>query len=39
MWQTMKEEAKRSILIDGIDEDVTKIFRSTFFINTFDPKR
>nr|DAM37523.1 MAG TPA: hypothetical protein [Crassvirales sp.] len=39
MWHTMKEEAKRSILIDGIDEDVTKIFRSTFFIDTFDPKR
>lgn len=39
IWQTMKEEAKRSILINGVDEDVTKIFRSTFFIDTFDPKK
>lgn len=39
IWNTMKEEAKRSIINNGLDEDVTQIFRSTFFIDTFDPKR
>lgn len=39
MWTTMKEEARRSIINNGVNEDVTSIFRSNFFIETFDPKR
>lgn len=38
MWMQLKEEARRSVLNDGIDEDCTSLFRSNFFINTFDPR-
>ena len=39
IWKELKDEANRSIIIDGIDEDITKIMRSNFFINTFDSRR
>lgn len=39
MWTTMKEEAKRSVLNNNIDEDISSLFRSNFFINTFDPRK
>ena len=34
----MKDEAARSAIIQGIDEDLTRLWRSAFFIGTFDPK-
>lgn len=40
MWNTMKEEAKRSIINQGVDgDDSSKLFRSALFIDTFDPRR
>lgn len=41
LWQQLKEEARRSILAKHFDsdEDITKILRSNFYINTFDPRR
>ena len=38
IWNNMKGEAERSIINDGVDEDVSKLFRSSFFINTFQPR-
>ena len=38
IWNQMKDEAERSVINDGIDEDVSKLFRSSFFINTFQPR-
>jgi hypothetical protein len=36
MWIKLKDEAKRSVINNNFDD--TKMFRSNFFINTFDPK-
>ena len=36
--QSLMEEAKRSVIIQGIDEDLTELWRSAFFIGTFDPR-
>lgn len=38
IWTTSKEEAKRSVINDGINEDVSKLFRSSLFISTFYPR-
>lgn len=38
IWTTTKEEAKRSVINDGIDENIDDIWRSAFFINTFNPR-
>lgn len=38
IWNTTKEEAKRSVINDGINEDVSKLFRSSLFISTFYPR-
>lgn len=37
LWKELKEEAKRSIINDNIDE-TSKLFRSNLFIETFDPR-
>lgn len=39
MWMQMKDQAKRSVINDGFNEDIDKIWRSAFFISTFDPRR
>ena len=41
IWTQIKEEARRSVLANQFDsdEDITKILRSNFYINTFDPRR
>lgn len=41
IWTQMKEEARRSVIANKFDsdEDITKILRSNFYINTFDPRR
>lgn len=41
MWTHLKEEARRSLLNHHVDTDdnITKILRSNFYINTFDPRR
>ena len=39
IWLTTKEEAKRSVINQGIDEDLTELWRSAFFIKTFNPRR
>ena len=38
IWTQMKDEAERSVINNGVDEDVSKLFRSSFFINTFQPR-
>ena len=39
-WMQLKEEAKRSIINDGVDDaDLDGIWRSAFYISAFDPKR
>ena len=39
-WMQLKEEAKRSIINDGVDNsDLDGIWRSAFYISAFDPKR
>lgn len=38
IWIQLKDEAKRSILNNSID-DASKLFRSNLFIDTFDPRR
>lgn len=37
IWTQLKEEAKRSVL-NGVDDDSSKLFRSSLFIDTFDPR-
>ena len=37
-WLQLKEEAKRSIINNNVDE-ASKLFRSTLFIDTFDPRK
>lgn len=41
IWLQLKEEARRSVINDRFDtdEDISKILRSNFYINTFDPRR
>ena len=36
--QSLIEEAKRSVAIKGFNEDLTPLWRSAFFISTFDPR-
>lgn len=38
MWIQLKEEAKRSVINNNIDDDASKLFRSNLFIDTFDPR-
>lgn len=38
IWINMKESARRSVIIDGINEDSSKLFRSNMFINMFDSR-
>lgn len=38
IWTQLKEEAKRSVINDGVDDKASKLFRSNLFINTFDPR-
>lgn len=38
IWTQLKEEARRSVINQGFDEDASKLFRSNFFINTYDPR-
>ena len=38
IWMNTKDEAKRSVINDGINEDVSKLFRSSLFISTFYPR-
>ena len=37
-WIQLKEEAKRSVINNNVD-DASKLFRSTLFIDTFDPRK
>lgn len=41
IWLQLKEEARRSVISNRFDsdDDITKILRSNFYINTFDPRR
>lgn len=39
MWTQLKDKAKRSIINNGINEDLSKLWRSAMFINMFDPRR
>lgn len=39
MWTQLKDEAKRSIINNSIDEDASKLMRSNLFIETFDTRR
>ena len=38
MAKQLEDEAKRSVIIQGINEDLTELWRSAFFIGTFDPR-
>lgn len=38
MWTQLKEEAKRNVINNNINEDASKLFRSNLFIETFDPR-
>lgn len=38
IWMQSKEEAKRSVINDGIDENLDDLWRSAFYINTFNPR-
>lgn len=37
-WVQLKEEAKRNIINNNVDDADTSLFRSNFFIETFDPR-
>lgn len=39
IWMQSKEEAKRSVINDGIDENLDDLWRSAFYIETFNPRR
>lgn len=41
IWTQIKEEARRSVIANKVDsnDDIAKILRSNFYINTFDPRR
>ena len=38
IWMQTKEEAKRSVINDGIDENLDDLWRSAFYIETFNPR-
>lgn len=38
IWTRLKEEAKRSVINNNIDDDASKLFRSNLFIETFDSR-
>lgn len=38
IWTQTKEEAKRSVINDGTDEILDDLWRSSFYINTFNPR-
>ena len=38
IWMQSKEEAKRSVINDGMDENLDDLWRSSFYINTFNPR-
>lgn len=38
IYNQLKDEAERSILNDGINQDVSKLFRSSLFIQTYYPR-
>lgn len=38
IWMHTKEEAKRSVINDGTDEILDDLWRSAFYINTFNPR-
>ena len=38
IWMQSKDEAKRSVINDGIDENLDDLWRSAFYINTFNPR-
>ena len=39
IWMNTKEEARRSVINEGVDEDLTELWRSAFFIKTFNPRK
>ena len=39
IWMSTKEEAKRSVINEGVNEDLTELWRSAFFIKTFNPRK
>lgn len=39
MWTQLKDQAKRSIINNGFNDDMDKIWRSAMFIHMFDPRR
>ena len=41
IWNNLKDEAKRSIINNNVDcnDNITKLFRSNFYINTYDPRK
>ena len=41
IWTQLKEEARRSVLANRFDSDenISKLLRSNFYINIFDPRR
>lgn len=40
MWNELKEQAKRSVINNEIDtnENISKLFRNNFYIDTYDPR-
>lgn len=38
IWNNLKEEARRSIINQTVDDVDTSLFRSNFFVSTFDPR-
>lgn len=39
IWLSTKEEAKRSVINEGSNEDLTELWRSAFFVKTFNPRK
>lgn len=39
IWNQLKEQAKRSVIINGFNDDVSKLWRDAMFIHMFDPRR
>lgn len=38
IWMQTKEEAKRSVINDGTDQILDDLWRSAFYIGTFNPR-
>lgn len=38
IWTTTKDEAMRSVINEGVDEDLSKLWQSAFFVSTFQRK-